>query len=327
MFTKLQFQTKICYCPAFLTCTHSLKDRIKVCGTFDPGSIPGGCTEIMKILFFLSSIIFALGIGSYNNNSLFRRLALVGKKDTYSLAESDGPQNSKAITKHVLPNSILLKVESDDRTVNKNITWPQLQNISDKNVQIKVEKILNFQTITGYTLNELKEDPSGITGTNYEVNYDDNNVLSISISTDYMGAYPSTNINNFNINLTNGELLQPLDIFKQDNLSNMLGMLNKNLSSNIAKDVASVKVNNPTSQEGECSEEIISSGLSHDQSKGKFEAEKLDFKVNPQGIEFIHDFGFPHVILACEPDGSVFLSWSQLKSFIRSDSPLGRKVY
>jgi hypothetical protein len=59
----------------------------------------------------------------------------------------------------------------------------------------------------------------------------------------------------------------------------------------------------------------------------KFEIENLEnFEVGARGITFLYDAGFPHVIKALEPEGRYFFTYSQLKTFIRPDGPLGQFV-
>jgi hypothetical protein len=40
----------------------------------------------------------------------------------------------------------------------------------------------------------------------------------------------------------------------------------------------------------------------------------------------MYDYGFPHVIEALEPSNEIFLPYSQLKPFIRTDGLLARFV-
>ena len=56
-----------------------------------------------------------------------------------------------------------------------------------------------------------------------------------------------------------------------------------------------------------------------------FTVENLDkFSVSDKGITFWYDYGFPHVILALQPEGRYFFSWAELKPFIRRASLLAR---
>lgn len=49
-----------------------------------------------------------------------------------------------------------------------------------------------------------------------------------------------------------------------------------------------------------------------------FTADDLDnFSVGEKGVTFIYDYGFPHVIQACQPSGNYFFTWNELKPYIK----------
>ena len=55
----------------------------------------------------------------------------------------------------------------------------------------------------------------------------------------------------------------------------------------------------------------------------RFTLENLDnFSVDPKGITFLYDAGYPHAIQAFEPVGRYFFSYSELKPYIKPDGPL-----
>ena len=59
----------------------------------------------------------------------------------------------------------------------------------------------------------------------------------------------------------------------------------------------------------------------------KFVAKELNhFSVNEQGVTFYYDYDFPHVAKALEPNGEFFVSYADLKPFIKRDGLLARFV-
>ena len=60
----------------------------------------------------------------------------------------------------------------------------------------------------------------------------------------------------------------------------------------------------------------------------KFEVANLnDFEVSNDGLVFLYDAGFPHVIKALEPDGRYYFSYQELKPFLKTDGPLWQFVH
>jgi len=120
---------------------------------------------------------------------------------------------------------------------------------------------------------------------------------------------------NASFNLKTGNLITMRDIFKNDKISDLIVVLNQKLQENIDQ--------NPT---GGCSREIINQQLQDDLNRGKFSESKIDFKIKSDGIEFIYNFGFPHIVQACEPKGNIFLSFSQLKDYLSPTGLLAKEI-
>jgi len=247
---------------------------------------------------------------------------------------NQNPKDSKHISTHI--ESI------DNETICGNMIWPVVRNMSDKNVLNKIEQVLSFRNITGIT---KQENCAGFTGSDYQINYDKSNVLSISFFTSWMGAYPSEATINYVINLANGEIVKLSDIFYQNKISDLVNLLNTKLQENINKQIDFVAEQNPTGKEGLCSKEDVvnwglKTGKEYDPNYGKFTEQNLiasnnlngqtpqysSLKITSSGIEFIYNFGFAHAIQACEPNGVVVLDYSQLKGYIRLDGLLSNEI-
>ena len=51
-----------------------------------------------------------------------------------------------------------------------------------------------------------------------------------------------------------------------------------------------------------------------------------DFAVDSRGVTFMYDYGFPHVLVALQPEGKFHFTWAEIKPFIRADGLLARFV-
>ncbi len=298
----------------------------------------------MKKISIKTGIIIILAAAGVLFGSIY---FVMQAKNTKSQADSANVQNEtmrktylmqfKFESEHIKMNNIKVKVNTDEFSpgYDKEFIWPEVKNIADKNVLAKVENILNFKDNTGYVF-DVKELSHrwGLTGTWYNINYDKNNILSISIFTSHMGAYPSGNIVNHSINLLSGEEIKPADIFYENRMSNLVALLNVELQSNLQENLDLAKKENRLDGSGQCSETEIKDLLSdpsrddskYDQNFHKFIKEKLDFKITEGGVEFIYHFGFAHAFQACQPDGTVVLSYDQLKEYIDPSGLLGNKI-
>lgn len=244
------------------------------------------------------------------------------------------PQDSKHNSSHI--------EAIDYETVCGNIIWPAVRNIYDKNVLNKMEQVLGFMNIVGI----IKQDNCMyLPGVDYQINYDKNNLLSISFFIFSRGGpYPSEAKINYVINLVNGEIVKLSDIFYQNKISDLVNFLNTKLQTNIQQQLDFARQQNPSGQGSQCSEQTVNQGLQsgkeYNPNYGKFTEQNLiasnnlngetpqyaSLKITSSGIEFTYDFGFAHAIQACEPNGVIVLTYDQLKDYIRLDGLLGNET-
>ena len=160
------------------------------------------------------------------------------------------------------------------------------------------------------TLEIFGENERGIVGSMFTVNYVDADLLDISISVDFLGAYPSTYEYFFTFEDGTGERLVVEDLFCEEKIDDLVALLDLHLQRNIEIR----KRQNTVVPE----DDAQVTGL--DQN---FVREDLDdFTVMPDDMIFRHDFGFPHAILALEPEGEIFLDWEVLAGFADMEGPL-----
>ena len=199
----------------------------------------------------------------------------------------------------------------------KELSWPVIKNISNPQVADKINKILDFNRNIEFTNFDATEH-NGIAGISFEVNYDRNNILSLTLYVSNYGAYPDESVTNYLINLANGETIKLSDIFYQNKINELIDVLNTKLQNNVKQKFDSAYPQKP----GSC----LAEDVNYDLSRSKFTEKNIDYKITSVGINFIYDFGFPHVIQACEPSGVVALSHDQLKDYINPNGLLGNEI-
>ena len=127
------------------------------------------------------------------------------------------------------------EVNIDPQTLgseNSELIWPQISGIKDQVISEKVAKIIDFEKVSGKNIQEVlnaKEKSS------YVVNYNDNNILSLSLYVNSKSGEPGKIGKNILIDLKKGEALQAKDVFKKDKINDLLSLCDKKLQENISK--------------------------------------------------------------------------------------------
>lgn len=177
----------------------------------------------------------------------------------------------------------------------------------------KIEAALDYQKVLGLNLKEEMSDFQWLEEADFEVGYNNKGILSITLSMDGTAAYPTSTSKTLVIDLKTGKRLMAADVFT--NIAGLTAKVKKAQKKEIADAVAEIK-KDPENEEPN-PEELF--------RDAKFEAKNLEgFAVDDKGVTFNYDYGFPHVILALQPDGRFFFSWIQLKPFIRHDGAFAR---
>ena len=123
------------------------------------------------------------------------------------------------------------------------------------------------------------------------------------------GAYPSSSNKHRLVNLKTGKVVKAADVLKRESLSTIATMVNKAMQAEVKQAIA-----NGDKEGADLREQL---------KNQRFQTKHLDsFMISDKGVTFLYDFGFPHVILALQPSGKYFLSYSQLKAHIKPDGAL-----
>ncbi len=188
----------------------------------------------------------------------------------------------------------------------KRLSWPVVKNISNEEIIQKINEILDFdknlENHRGLTFSEFDAtNYNGIVYTNFNVNYDKNNSLSITFHVGSSGAYLSQFSFTKNIDINKGVLLSISD-FTDKSETEILTILNNKLQlvkDNVIQELISQEEYN------DYFNELI--------QRGEFTEEDLNyFRITDEGIAYNFNFGFPHAFRIFEPNGLITLTWDEL---------------
>jgi hypothetical protein len=193
------------------------------------------------------------------------------------------------------------------------VVYPVVGGLADATVLNKVRRIIAVKNVFGSTLKQYRDD-WWLDEFGYTVNHNGNYILDITFTQSGRAAYPDVQTRHFAIDLKNGNVLKAADVFDSSGLEKLVEILNGKLQ----KEVASLSMKAKT--------ELIKEDATNTVDAlelQKFESKDLDnFSVGKTGITFLYDAGFPQVIAAYEPSGKYFMSYAELKPFIKRNGML-----
>lgn len=171
----------------------------------------------------------------------------------------------------------------------------------------KIESILSYEKNFDF---KLKEQISGedfwLNSCDFVLNYNKNNILGIELYMEGSGAYPSTSVKHIVVNTKNGTQIKPIDVFT--NLNGLAALVKKAQKAEINRETERLKKEEP---DFDASEYF---------NNADYNVKNVsDFAISEKGLVFHYDYGFPHVVLALQPEGNYFFNWKQLKPYIKSN--------
>ena len=178
----------------------------------------------------------------------------------------------------------------------------------------KTETAIGYEKNFDFNIKDEINEAQWLSEASYAVDYNKNGILGVSLTVDGAGAYPSTYTKSVVVNLKNGERIKPQDVFTK--LDALVALNKKAQREEIKKAILDIKKENPDEENPAALFE-----------NSNFTVENLnEFTVSDKGVTFLYDYGFPHVILALQPEGKYFFSWAQLKPFIKRDGLFGKFI-
>jgi hypothetical protein len=198
------------------------------------------------------------------------------------------------------------------------VVYPKISSVS-RRLKQKIERNLKYEkTFNFYFTNGLDEQYHLLDKGYYRVIYNKNDILNLRFSIDVSTAYKSHYDKTIAVNLKTGELIRPEDVFISAKQEQLAAKINKFLRAEI--DVASRRVKKEF--DGDTSGQILA------QFKEKiFTPLHLDnFELSNKGITFVYTYDFAYFAGNYKPRGRFFLSYAQLKPFVRRDGLFGKFI-
>ena len=155
----------------------------------------------------------------------------------------------------------------------------------------------------------------------YVVRYNKHNILDILLIAEGVAAYPDSSIKYFVFDTRTGRKLTVADLFAAAKMPQLLAKIREVMKRSEAE---AFKENAETRETLEYYREAYPE---LHPTPDQFAFRHLDgFSISDTGVTFIYDYDFAHVAEALEPSNEFFLSYAELRPFIRMDGLLARFV-
>ncbi len=178
----------------------------------------------------------------------------------------------------------------------------------------RIEAALNYEKVLDINLKDEMGEIQWLEEANFEVKFNQDGVLSVDMWMEGSGAYPSGRVVRVVVDSSTGVKLTPAIAFQ--NQKALLAMLEKDIK---AETAAAIKRIKEDKENGDSDPESLFA------QSAEFNKPALsDFSVAADGITFYHDYGFPHVVQALQPDGEFKYSWAVLKPYLKPGGLLAR---
>lgn len=194
------------------------------------------------------------------------------------------------------------------------VTYPKVR-AANPALSKKIETAISYEKNNSLNIKEELGEMQWLEEASYEVNYNKNGILDITLSMTGSGAYPSTFSKTVVINSKTGNVVRADEVFI--NLPELAAKVSQAQQMEIRKAQTEYK-KDPESADFDGSEYF---------GNAKFTTKQLEnFSISDKGVTFNYNYGFPHVVLALEPDGKYFYSWAELKPHIKRGGLLARFI-
>ena len=198
------------------------------------------------------------------------------------------------------------------------IKYPVITGLRDANVLRRVRSILEIKNVFDTSIAEYRED-NWLEELGYDVNFNDRSILDITFTQSGSGAYPDTQTKHFAINLKNGTVIRAADAFESSEMNALYEAVKAKFNVALDQNLASLRDSKSDPEDIRIAREA--------QEALEFKLSDIDdFSITENGVTFLYDAGYPHVIQALEPDGRYFFTYAELKPFIKRDGPLGQFI-
>ena len=179
----------------------------------------------------------------------------------------------------------------------------------------RIENSLSYEKIFNFKISEELRTIQWLEEANYDVDYNKNGILGLTMWIEGSGAYPWGVSKPIIINLKTGERVKPQDVFIR--LTDLVAKGRSAQRAEIKKAIAEIKKENPNEQNPQ---QLF--------VNAKYNLKDLnEFSISDQGVTFWYNYNFPNVIKALQPEGRYFFSWADLKPYIKPGGLLAQFVH
>ncbi|MGZ3865320.1 MAG: hypothetical protein ACXVC6_06660 [Bacteroidia bacterium] len=184
--------------------------------------------------------------------------------------------------------------------------------LPDTAIAEKINKRLTVQMISYYTIDELKEYKEnfkkdsilfGLTAAGYEITYNENCLLSLTINMETMGAYPSGYSVYRNFDINTGDSISLEKMLDETKINDLIKLCDDTLQNRIER----------------CRKEYADQDFIVEQLTGQQFTRKnlVNFYVTQTHVVLVYNFGFPHVIQGTEPDGFIKIARKDFRKYLK----------
>lgn len=153
----------------------------------------------------------------------------------------------------------------------------------------------------------------GTVGADYNVLYNKNSVLSISVHIETMGAYPDVHYKDVNLDLRTGKRLLITDVIAKSSMKKLAAELDKVVQKRIRDKMKE--------------EQIGEEDAPHFFGRKKFTTDNLEhFAFTDKGMMFYYNFNLPHAFNALSPDEDILMTWEEIEDYAKEESLLKKII-
>jgi hypothetical protein len=177
----------------------------------------------------------------------------------------------------------------------------------------KIQSAISFEKVIPLNISEEINEVQWLEEADFRVDYNKNDILTVTLTIYGSGAYPSSSDKTVVVDARTGNPVKASDIFVD--LKGLAAMIRKAQEKEIAEGIEVIK-KDPEMNETDPGSLFADANYTAEDIK--------EFWVSDNGVTFMYEYGFPHVIQALEPNGEYVFTWAQLKSFIKPAGLLTR---
>jgi|AGTN01.2.fsa_nt_gi hypothetical protein len=185
----------------------------------------------------------------------------------------------------------------------------------------KVQHVISTKNVLDESPDEMAAAIKGgdlwLNEVDYTVNYNKNYLLDADFSRDGCGAYPDGSTYHVLVDLKSGNQIKAANAFNKASLPKLKELLKAKMTQ---------EIKDSFKEFGDSPEELGALKEQFPQTVNVPQELLDNFTVSDNGLTFNHDWGFPHVCEALQPEGKYTFTYNELKAIIDHNGPLGQFV-